>query len=641
MRITNGMIANRVVFNMQRSISRFMSMETKMSSGRKLNKPSDDPVGIQRDLNYRTELSKNEQYTSSIHRAQTWMQTYDTALCDLKDLVSGAKELAVAMANGNYDATTRQGAAEEVSSIFDRLIQLGNGELEGRYIFSGHCTNTKPLSASANGVIYNGNSGKIEFQIESASCMTVNLVGSEVFLKSLSTLGEHADLNIGVANDTLLSDLLNGNGIDQAVGTFTVTDENLGISATIDISGMTTVSDLFDPVTGVNAQLATAGITDLEFKLGNEGNNLLLDTTASGLISTATAVDRLNNGNGLDLQPGKMLVTDGGAVNVEIDLSGSVTLGDIITKFNTQMTAAGYPAVTMGINAAGTGLEIVDGTPGLGLRIEEIMPDETTALGLGILGDIDPVLTGAALEPLPSFVVGEISGSTAGDLGILGTHNGDFSGNDLDPLLLATSNIADLKNRLGMSLGRLIIHHGDTTRAIDLSSSTLVTIQDILDEFNNCGLDITASINEDGRGIQIVNNDNARSFIVENDSEDSTAKQMQLWGSSDIIGSVMLLEKTLRNDDQEGTGLLLANMDQAIEHLLTHRAGVGGRAIRLESTLSRLDDQRISFTSLLSETEDADIAKLVSDLAVYENNYQAALMASARIVQPSLLDFLR
>lgn len=641
MRITNGMIASRTVFNLQRSISRYMELQTQLSTGRKLNKPSDDPIGIQRDLAYRTELAKNEQYRSSVTQAQSWMQTYDMVLSDLKDLMSSAKEIAVTMANGNYDTVTRQGSAQEVFGIFERLIQLSNSELQNRFVFSGHRTQTKALTASANGVVYEGNDGQIEYQVESSSRMVINLAGSDVFLTQLSTLGEEADLNTAVSNATLLADLHNGSGIDQLTGTFTVTDENMGITATIDVSTMTTVGDLFDPVTGVNAQLVAAGITDVELKLGPEGNNLLLDTIGNGTISTQTGLDKINNGAGLDLQPGHIVVSDGAGITIDIDLSGAATIGDVISEFNSQMAAAGYPVVTMSLNATFTGLDIVDASGALNFTVDDVTPFESTALGLGIRGALSPAVNGIDLEPIPSFVIAETTGTTATDLGLLGTFNGDHPGTDLDPRLLVSSNIADLKNGLGMELGRLVIHQGATSRTIDLSSPTLMTIQDVLDEFNNSGLDITASVNPSGRGIQIVNDNPDVSFIIDNVSLDGTAKQMELWGSSDLIGSTMLLHTSLQNDDQEGTGMLLANMDDAMQHLLNLRASVGAKAIRLEGTMSRIQDLNLNFTRLLSDTEDADMAKLVTDLAIYENNYQAALMATARIIQPSLLDFLR
>jgi len=639
MRITTSMLTDRVVFNMQRSIRRYMDMQTQLSSGRRINKPSDDPLGTQRDLIYRTELKKNEQYRKNIGQGQNWMQSYDSILGDLKNLISSTKEIAIAMSNGVYDEVAREGSANEVESIFERLMQLANSELEEKFMFSGFRTNAQALVASANGVVYEGDQGRIEFQIDSSSRMVINLTGQEVFLGALSVLGEEADLNVGIVSSTLLSDLHNGQGVDLSPGTFTITDQNLGIVSTIDVSAATDINDV---LTIINAQLAADGITNLQATIGLEKNNILLDTTQNGLISNVTTLDKLNDGNGVDLHPGEILVTDGGAINATVDFSSAATIGDIITAFNTQIAAQGIANVTMQINAAGTALEIIDsnGVP-LGLSIMETSASENTASTLGILGDIDPTLMGRDLDPLVSFKVEETTGATASDLGVLGEFSGDFVGSDLDPLLLTTANVADLNASNGFNLGRVVIWQGDTSRAIDLGSPVIVTVQNMLDAFNGCGLDITASINADGRGIQIVNNDPTRSLTIEEESGGRTAKDLGIYGSSDMMGSILVLMNALHDDDQEGTGMLLQNLDDAMQHLLNHRASVGARAIRLEGTHSRLIDLDMSFTKLLSEVEDADISRLITDLATYENNYRASLIASARLIQPTLLDFLR
>ncbi|MGD8922299.1 MAG: flagellar hook-associated protein FlgL, partial [Candidatus Zixiibacteriota bacterium] len=156
MRVTDGMITSRVVFNMQRSIRRLMDLQTNMSSGRRINAPSDDPTGTVRDLNYRTELAKIAQYRKNVDQGLTWMGTYDSILSDAKDALSSAKEIAIAMANGNYDDIAREASATEVQSIFDQIVQLANTELEGRRIFSGFRTRTKPFTVSATGVVYEG-----------------------------------------------------------------------------------------------------------------------------------------------------------------------------------------------------------------------------------------------------------------------------------------------------------------------------------------------------------------------------------------------------------------------------------------------------------------------------------------------------
>lgn len=639
MRISNSMLSDRVVFNMQRSLARFLRLETQMSSGRRIIQPSDDPVGTQRDLAYRTELAKGEQYRKNIEQAQTWMQSYDSILGDLKDILSSAKEIAVAMANGVYDEVARNGSAAEVDSLFERMMQLSNSELEGRFIFSGHRTQTKALMANGTGVVYRGDTGQIDYQIESSSRMTVNMIGAEVFLRQLQPVGAEADLDVGVTGTTLLADLHNGDGIDQAVGTFTVTDLNLGITSTIDISGATTVDDA---ISAINAQLAADGITNLEAKLGEEGNNLLLDTTENGLISAATALSRLNSGNGVDMQPGQIRVTDGAGIDEVIDLSGAATVGDIITTFNDHMSGAGFGGVTMGLNAAGTGLAITDsGAPPLGLQIDEVTPDQMTAANLGIVGNVGALLEGGDLSPVVGFRVEDTTGTTVTDLGIAGDISGDFAGDDLDPRLLLTTEVAALNHRLGLDGGEIVIRQGESTRSIDLDDPGIVTVQDLIDAFNSSGLAITAALNTDGRGIQITNDDPNRTLIVTDGEGGRAAKDLGIWGSTDLVGSVMLLGETLREDDQEGTGMLLQNMDDGMEHLLNLRASVGARDIRLQSTHNRLTELELGFTKLLSEVEDADITKLVTDLATYENNYQASLMASARIIQPSLLDFLR
>jgi flagellar hook-associated protein 3 FlgL len=148
MRVTDNMITNRSLFNLQRSIARYMQLQTNMSSGRRINQPSDDPTGTVKDLTYRKQLANVDQFQKNIAVAQNWTSTYDSVLNEVNGFVSSAKEIAVAMANGTYDATARQASANEVQSLFDQMMQMGNSELEGRKIFAGYQTTTKPFSAT-------------------------------------------------------------------------------------------------------------------------------------------------------------------------------------------------------------------------------------------------------------------------------------------------------------------------------------------------------------------------------------------------------------------------------------------------------------------------------------------------------------
>lgn len=644
MRVTNNMVTSQVVFNIQRSLQRFMDVQTSMSSGRRINTPSDDPVGTLRDLGYRTELSKISQFQKNVNQGQNWLLTYDGILSDVKNLLSDAKDVAITMSNDTYDVVHRRASANEVQAIFDRIIQLSDTRIGGRRMFSGFRTKLHPFQVGANGVTYLGDSGRIEFEISSQTRQPVNLTGAEVFLKPISVLGKDADLNAAVTNQTLLADLNQGVGVDLVPGTFTIIDQNLiGVSATVDFTTAPPVTTVGEAITRINDALTAAGMNGtISALLGDDGNNLKINTTANGQISTATKLSVLYDGQGVDLSRGMVRVTDGAGIDVYVDLSTADTVGDVITLFNTKMTAEGLNNVTLGVNAAGTGFVVDDATgPPLGLTIENASGDDFTARELGITGFVGAQLVGADLDPEASFSIEETTGTTAADLGIAGDFTYSRGGSDLDPLLTLTTNLADLRNGIGFDGDRFVMWQGESSHTVDFTDPALVTIQDLLDDINNSILDVTAEINSSSQGIQIRNNDTYRSFTIKEVNGGRVAKQMNLYGSSDMMGSLLVLADALRNDDQEGINRLLANFDDAMSLSLEVRASVGTSALRLESTASRLLSMELGFTKLLSEVEDADMTKVITDLASRENSYQAALMAAAKIIQPSLLNFLR
>lgn len=638
-RITNTMMHDTIRFNLSRSIARFLDTQTQLSTGRRINKASDDPVGTVRDLDYRNELAHVAQHQRTIETALTWNNTYDSLMADVSDFLSSSKEIAVAMADGTYDEVARQASSNEIQSVLDRLIQIGNSELEGRRIFGGASTRTKPFELGPNGVIYRGDQGKIEFEIDSSLRMAINSNGSDLLLKPFGPIGAESDLNIAVTGTTLLADLKAGTGIDLTPGTFTITDRNRNLSATVDISTAVTVNDA---ITQINTAITAAGITGLTVALGGDKNNLAFDVIPNGLLSSATLVGQLNDGRGIDLSNGTFKISNGSTVDVTIDLSGSQTVSDVVTKVNTQLATAGVANVAFAINAAGTGFEIRDtnGVP-LGLTVSDVAQNSKLAADLGIIGNVGALLSGEPLNTKPLFEISETTGTTASDLGIIGSFNADKSGNDLNPRLLATSLVSDFRNSRGIDRGEIVIWQGERSLTIDLTDPTIVNVQNLLDRINTSGLAITASINAGSTGVQIVNNDPNRSLTIEDGTDSRAAKEMGLFGSSDLMGTMIVLNNALKRNDQEGTGMLLKEIDQSILHVLGERSTVGSRGIRLETTASRHDQKELTYTERLSEVEDADLTTLITQLSAYENNYQAALNAAAKIIQPSLLDFLR
>jgi len=102
-----------------------------------------------------------------------------------------------------------------------------------------------------------------------------------------------------------------------------------------------------------------------------------------------------------------------------------------------------------------------------------------------------------------------------------------------------------------------------------------------------------------------------------------------------------LHQALLDNDGEKVGGEILGELDVQIDRLLRVRAEVGARSHRVEAGLERLADLEINVTRMLSEKEDVDVARAIMELKMEENVYRLALASTARIIQPTLLDFLR
>lgn len=97
----------------------------------------------------------------------------------------------------------------------------------------------------------------------------------------------------------------------------------------------------------------------------------------------------------------------------------------------------------------------------------------------------------------------------------------------------------------------------------------------------------------------------------------------------------------MQSGDNAAVSGLVENLDEQMNNLLRVRAGLGARMNRVELTANRLDDDNVNFTRLMSKNEDVDIAEAIMNLMNEENVYKASLSTGARVIQPSLVDFLR
>jgi flagellar hook-associated protein 3 FlgL len=112
-------------------------------------------------------------------------------------------------------------------------------------------------------------------------------------------------------------------------------------------------------------------------------------------------------------------------------------------------------------------------------------------------------------------------------------------------------------------------------------------------------------------------------------------------GRAGLIGALRQISDDLRANDINALTGDITTLDGAQDTLIGARAVVGALSNRREAAGSRLGELEQSTTKLLSETEDADMAKTLVDYSMQQSVYQAALKAGSQLIQPSLLDFLR
>ena len=122
------------------------TLSNQISTGKRVNKPSDDPSGGATIMAMRTVLADIEQYNTNVGVSDDWLQESESALQSMKLVVEQANVLAEQMSTDTYRPENMDVAAEEIDILFESLIKLGNTRVGDRYIFAGYGTQNRPFT---------------------------------------------------------------------------------------------------------------------------------------------------------------------------------------------------------------------------------------------------------------------------------------------------------------------------------------------------------------------------------------------------------------------------------------------------------------------------------------------------------------
>ena len=507
MRVTSQTQQRNALNNIFRITENMFNAQKEITSGKKIQKPSDDPSGMRDTLALRTNIKQIKQFDRNINSNQLFLSRGESALDSIGVSLSRAKELSMVELGGMSTSETRGYAKTELDNIISKVLQDANTKVRNMYIFSGTDVNTTPFELSASGAvyIYNGNSDNLMVQIEEDINVKVNIPGSEV-------LG--TDLNPDLNTSTNVSDLNGGTGI--TAGSFSITDR-AGASGTVTITSSMTLANVITAI-------------------GNVSSNL-----------------------------------------------------------------------TASINSSGNGITITD---------------------------TSSVITN-------SLTVSEVDGgTTALSLGIVGTKDGNIEGMDLNAALSTSTLISELNGGDGLTLGDINIINGAASGVVSLSSAT--TIGGVIDLINAAASGtVTASIDSAGTSLQVVSNNSSTIAVVNNVGTDTTAEELGIGGGRNVINTLFKLKQAMEYDDTFAILGSLANLDSGLETINESRAIYGAVARRIMSTEATHQQNIVNQKDQISNIEGADLVEAASEFAAMEAALQASLSSTARIIQPSLLDFLR
>jgi flagellar hook-associated protein 3 FlgL len=215
MRISNAMMADNIQNYLFKQTKALLKTQESIASGKRINRLSDDPIGMGQALGYRKTISKLEQFNDNITSARQHLDSVEDILAAVTELLEDAKDIAADM-----HPAMRGMLADQVVNIRDQVYQLANSRDNGNYLFSGDQTDTQPFDGA---YAYVGDNGAKEHIIGEGLQVSITTDGSQIFQGVHDVFGVLNDLETALRSDVaddvtaqlpLLGDIVEGlNGI--------------------------------------------------------------------------------------------------------------------------------------------------------------------------------------------------------------------------------------------------------------------------------------------------------------------------------------------------------------------------------------------------------------------------------------------
>lgn len=174
-RVSQRQIYSTMINGMNSSLSSLMNLHEQNTSQKRINRPSDDPFGAAQVLNSRATLSSISQYKDNLNMAKGWITQAESALGLVDEQLIELQALMEQGATGTLTAQQRQNLSFKAQGIFDEILALSNTKFGGRYIFSGHKTDTTAYAKTMGVTSRDAGLSDVQFKVTGDNSSTVNI----------------------------------------------------------------------------------------------------------------------------------------------------------------------------------------------------------------------------------------------------------------------------------------------------------------------------------------------------------------------------------------------------------------------------------------------------------------------------------
>ncbi len=366
-RVTNQMVLDTVVNNLNQNEQSLQAAQQQVSSGHVINQPSDNPFVASQAVLFKQRIGLNTQLQKNLDSANGWLTATDSALSSVDSVLQRARQLAIQGSNDTLTPSDRQKIALEMHQILLNVVDVANSKFGGQYIFGGTKTTSQPFihdgsSQSPNisysnpsPVTYLGDSGAVTRQTDQAAQIKVNVEGSQLTPVFSDLAQLEYDLNnssVRVSGSKPGIDLTHGTLTGNGVATFKINGISIGTSTAATINGAavnvigfaanTKISTVVNQInaqsgqTGVTASVDSNGVLMLQAVPGSASGKVVVSGVDT-VTTTATGAD-LTNGTGTPVPTGGNTVADLGLSNQMDNAIGSVDVTALDKDLDTIQT---------------------------------------------------------------------------------------------------------------------------------------------------------------------------------------------------------------------------------------------------------------------------------------------------------------